>query len=364
MYQTSDPQTSFFGSMIYDQVIPQDHSLRKLAAAVDFSFVNERCKGFYKDLGRPCIEPQRMFKMLLLQYLYNLSDARVEQEVNDRLSFKWFLGLEVHQHSPDSTSLVYFRDRLGAETFADLFNEVVSIAKDKGLVSDQLHIVDATAVRAKVDLMRVRSKWSKERKDKGSDSGPNKPPPDFVGNHSPDPNARFGHTSPTKKVYGYKAYIQMDEGSEFIVSATVDPANQQEANHLPELLEAFPALTRPKKLLADKAYDTPQNHQYLQDAGIESGILRKRLPKNKVLRGCFAQSHNQSREEFISLAKRRAQVEHKIADLKHWHHLRVARYWGLAKMKIQLFLTATAVNLKRMIKILNWNLAPPQLLVA
>jgi IS5 family transposase len=60
--------------------------------------------------------------------MYNLSDAKIEDELKDRLSFKWFLGLEVDASPPDSTTLVRFRDRLGEETFAKAFNKVVEIA--------------------------------------------------------------------------------------------------------------------------------------------------------------------------------------------------------------------------------------------
>ena len=361
MFRKSDNQTSFFGSFIYEHIIPQNHFLRKLSQMVDFSFVNDQCKHLYKENGRPCIEPQRLFKRLLLQYFHNLSDAQIEQEVNDRLSFKWFLGLDVNQPSPDAASLVYFRDRLGEKMFAELFNHIVHLARKYNLVSDQLHIVDATAVRAKVDLFRLRNHASsKNKKDSQDPPLPSTPPPsshEFISQYSLDPQARFGHTSPTKKVLGYKAYIQMDESSEIIVSATADSANQQEANHLPELLSQIPKSYTPTILLADKAYDTFPNQAHLQELGIASGILLKRLPrKNPLQPPRFAGGRFQSNSEFRALAKRRCRIEHKIAEIKRWHSLRVARFWGLAKTKIQTLLSCTVVNLKRMVKLLTYSL--------
>ena len=83
-----------------------------------------------------------MFKIVFLQFLYDLSDYRIEDELNDRLSFKMFIGLDVEEAPPDHSSISRFRDRLGPEIFKDIFNRIVSMAKDKGIVSDKLHIMD------------------------------------------------------------------------------------------------------------------------------------------------------------------------------------------------------------------------------
>lgn len=75
MYKEQNKQTSFFGDLIYNQAIPKEHFLRKLSEVVDFSFVNEICEDLYcPDNGRPCWEPQVIFKAIFLQFLYDLSD--------------------------------------------------------------------------------------------------------------------------------------------------------------------------------------------------------------------------------------------------------------------------------------------------
>jgi len=93
MYKEQNKQTSFFGDLIYNQAIPKEHFLRKLSEVVDFSFVNEICEDLYcPDNGRPCWEPQVIFKAIFLQFLYDLSDYAIEDEINDRFSFKWFVN--------------------------------------------------------------------------------------------------------------------------------------------------------------------------------------------------------------------------------------------------------------------------------
>lgn len=79
-----------------------------------------------------------MFNIIFLQFLYDVSDRRIEEEVNFNLVLKWFVGLAVDESPPDSSSLTRFRDRLGEELFTNIFNQIVEIAREKGLVSDRL----------------------------------------------------------------------------------------------------------------------------------------------------------------------------------------------------------------------------------
>jgi transposase len=167
-------QHSFLGSYVYDKVVPRNHLLRAIDEMVDFSFVTELAEEAYcPDNGRPGWSPLLMFKMVFLQFLYDLSDYRIADELTDRLSFKMFVGLDVEETPPDHSSISRFRDRLGAERFMEIFNRIVEAARARGLVSDKLHIIDATDVNAKVDLYRIK----REYKDKE--------PETYIDNHSP-----------------------------------------------------------------------------------------------------------------------------------------------------------------------------------
>jgi len=107
---------------IYDRVIPEDHSRKLLNKAADFSFVNDLCRDAYTPaFGRPACEPEMMFKIIFLQVLYNVSDRRIEEEVNFNLVLKWFVGLTIDESPLDSSSFTRFRGRLGEERFANIF---------------------------------------------------------------------------------------------------------------------------------------------------------------------------------------------------------------------------------------------------
>lgn len=214
MIETRDSsQHSFFGNYVYDKIVSKDHILRKIQSTIDLSFVTELCRDAYcLDNGRPGWSPLLMFKISFLQFLYDLSDYVIEDELNDRLSFKMFVGMEVDEVPPDHSSISRFRDRLGAERFKEIFNRIVSMAKENGIVSDKLHIVDATDVKAKADLYRIK----KEYKDKE--------PNTYIDNHSPDKDARPGRKHQGKQCYGYKAHAIMDAESEIVLNVNTAPA--------------------------------------------------------------------------------------------------------------------------------------------
>jgi Transposase domain (DUF772) len=76
-------ETKLYYQLSLDRLVPQDHLLRRLAAAVDFSFVRSLCRPFYSHTGQPSVDPVVIFKMLLVGYLYGItSERRLAQEVS------------------------------------------------------------------------------------------------------------------------------------------------------------------------------------------------------------------------------------------------------------------------------------------
>ena len=87
-------QNSFF-AMLYEQLVLPDHLLRRIAATVDFDFVSELvCDCYCPDTGHPSWDPLILFKVVFLQFLYDLSDREIEEQVNLNLACKWFAGLQ------------------------------------------------------------------------------------------------------------------------------------------------------------------------------------------------------------------------------------------------------------------------------
>ena len=337
MYAEQSKQVSFYDEPVYTRTVPKDHFLRKVSTAVDFKFVNGLCKDLYcQDNGRPCWEPQLMFKVLFLQFLYDLSDREIGAEITDRMSFKWFLGIPVDEPVPDFSVLSVFRDRLGPERFAKIFNQVVKAARDHQLVSNKLHIIDATDVKAKVDQFRITEEIKKNEEANKDDEDKNNKDKQSQGKfNTPDCDAKFGRKSDNKKFYGYKEHIRMDAESGIIVECKTTPGNESDCSQFKDLLSTAPV---PGVITADKGYDSKENHQLLAKKRIRNGI---------ILRSNHTKLYTYPKR-VSRLAKRfRSRIEHKFAQQKHSHSLKVARYWGLAKVSIQIYLTAIVVNCKR-----------------
>jgi transposase len=109
------PQESFYGSYLYDRIVPTDHLLRKINQVVDFSFVRENLADSYKaEFGRPAEDPEFMLKLCLLQYIYGDSDRSVVENATLNLANKFFWELAVDSEVPDYTTISHFRaKRLG-----------------------------------------------------------------------------------------------------------------------------------------------------------------------------------------------------------------------------------------------------------
>lgn len=150
MLKAKSAQESFYGSYLYDRIVPIDHILRKINQVVDFSFVNDLVKDKYTpDFGRPAEDPEFMLRLCLLQYLYGDSDRQVIENARINLAYKYFLGMAIDEEPPDYSTVSYFRAvRLGKEKFQQVFQNIVQQCIDMGLVSGKRQIIDSTHIIA------------------------------------------------------------------------------------------------------------------------------------------------------------------------------------------------------------------------
>jgi len=157
MLKPKSPQESFFGSYLYDRIVPIDHLLRKINQVVDFSFTGQILKDrYHPDIGRPAEDPEFMLRLCLLQYIYGDSDRQVVEDARLNLAYKYFLGLAVDGEVPDYTTISYFRaQRLGEEKFRAVLEEIVRQCIDKGLVKGKRQIIDSTPVVANISSSSI-----------------------------------------------------------------------------------------------------------------------------------------------------------------------------------------------------------------
>jgi transposase len=142
-------ETKLYYQLSLDRLVPEDHLLRRIAAAVDFSFVRPLCRPFYSHTGQPSVDPVVIFKMLLIGYLYGItSERRLAREVSLHLAYRWFLGYDFDVPTPDHSVLSKARARLSSEVFEEFFRRSIELCRQAGLVEEGPVYVDSTLIRA------------------------------------------------------------------------------------------------------------------------------------------------------------------------------------------------------------------------
>ncbi|MDP2919558.1 MAG: transposase [Dehalococcoidia bacterium] len=171
---------SFFGNFLYDQKVSQGHFLRKLNEVIAWERFTKKLLVHYKgkgQIGQAPYDPTLILKMLLLSYLWNVSERMVEELTNDSLSVGLFLGIGANERVTDHSTLTLFKNRLiqngGIRIYEELFDEIIKVAQEKGVKFGKLQIVDSVHLVADVNITkdRQRQKEGKPPRDKDAHWG-------------------------------------------------------------------------------------------------------------------------------------------------------------------------------------------------
>ncbi len=151
---------TFFGTFIYDRLVPEGHFPRKLDSIIDWNVFTKQLIEFYNGgamYGRPPYDPAVLLKMLLISYLYNLSERQAEQHASDSLATKWFLGLAA-EAAPHHSTLSKFRTRVirngRSKTFEAMLATIVGMAQEGGVQFGTVQIMDSVHTVADVNTAK------------------------------------------------------------------------------------------------------------------------------------------------------------------------------------------------------------------
>ena len=276
-------------------------------------------KVYASPSGRPSHSVLLLFKALLLQTWYALSDYALEEALDDRLSFRRFVSLSVSERAPDHSVFSRFRDQLIEHGIHErLFQELNRQLDERGFMVKQGTLVDATVIEAA------------PKKPKKNEDG-------SAGKSEQDPDADWTKKG-GKYYFGYKAHVGIDQRSELVRKIAMTPAHVHDGNMLKSVLSGDEEWA-----LADKAYDSKKNHKILEANGINNGILIKGTRK-RALTPVEKQCNR-------ILSRLRSPVERVFGTLKRSYRYCRAKYLGLRKNRLQLALTCIAYNLRRMEKL-------------
>ncbi len=138
-----------------DSMIPQNHLLRQIKNCVNFDFIYEKAKPYYSNVGRKSIDPIVMIKMLLIGYLYGIkSERRLEEEVSLNLAYRWFCDIDLTQRVPDHSTFSQNRKgRFGDNSvFREVFNAIVIQCIKRNLVSGDMLVADGSFLPANISV--------------------------------------------------------------------------------------------------------------------------------------------------------------------------------------------------------------------
>ena len=395
-----------------EEMVPANDPLRKLNRVLDLSFIHDTVRDKYcADNGRPSIDPEVVIRLFVLQAFEGIASVReLMRQVHANLTYRWFIGYPITEKVPDHSALSHALDRLGDETFNDLFGRSIAQCRAQGLIDGRVVHLDATVIRADLNENHV-----------------NRPDPP----RRTDPDARFGRGPGGQMIPSYKQQTVVDGASRVVLGIEVMAGNEPDQRHATEVVDQACAQLGqiPEVVCADSGYGTGANRAAMEQRGIRlvsppqrvanqdgrsvfrveefaydeardeftcpagqtlhaaggSGRTRHYRAARSVCRQCvlrvrctakaqrilYVSSHyaalvrlreDTKTENFKALYRARAPViEGVFAEGKMWHGLRRAWRRGLSNMRMQCYLIGAVLNFKRLVSaVLVWLMAIAQ----
>ncbi|WP_456275017.1 IS1182 family transposase [Bacillus sp. AK031] len=145
-----------------EELVPQDHLLRKIDQYIDFSFILEKVRPYYcEDNGRPSLDPLVLFKMMFIGYLYGIrSERQLEKEIQMNIAYRWFLGLRLGDSVPHHSTISWNRHHRfkGTNIFQEIFDEIVLLAINHKMVGGRVLFTDSTHLKANANKHKFTKK--------------------------------------------------------------------------------------------------------------------------------------------------------------------------------------------------------------
>ena len=281
------------------------------------------------NAGRKPFDAVLMFKILILQSLYNLSDDQLEFQIRDRLSFMRFLGLSLGDTVPDAKTVWLFREQLTeANLVKKLFERFDKFLRKNGFSARKGQIVDASIVAAprqrnsrdenkQIKEGQVPEGWSETKK------------------RQKDTDARWTKKN-GKNYYGYKNHVEIDVAHKLVRDYDVTPASTHDSQVFEELLDET---NTSRDVWADSAYRSQEALDKLEQSGFREHLQRKGRRNKKLT--------EREKRGNTTRSKIRSRVEHIFGVQSQRAGCLVMRAIGIARATAKIGLRNLAYNIDR-----------------
>lgn len=307
----------------------EDFAILRLKELIDWDFFRTKLTEILPRVeargpgGAPSFDPLLMFKILVLQRYYNISDASAEKELKNQLAFRVFLGLLPGDKVPDKNTIWVFRERLGSEGIKSLFDHFNAFLDELNIIAKEGSLVDASFVEVPKQR-NSREENATVKKGDVPEEWKDKP----AKLRQKDTEARW-----TKKggqsYYGYKNHIKADLQSKLIQNYVVGVASEHDS----QVLEALVS-KNDKSIYADSAYRSDGIEKALKALGITSQIHEKGVRSHPLTKE--QQKRNQEKSRI------RCRVEHIFGFMSNSMNDGISRYIGKKR-------TEAAVGMKNLV---------------
>lgn len=299
-----------------DDLVPQDHLLRIIDKAIDWSFIYDLVKDTYSsETGRPSIDPVMLIKIPLIQYLYGIKSMRQTiKDIEVNIAYRWFLGLDMTEKVPHFTTFGknYTRRFKDTDLFEQIFSHILMECYKFKFVDPTEVFVDATHVKARANNKKMQKRIAHEealfyedmlRKEinddreehgkkplKDRDDNDKTPPPsngdfsDFTDDHpknqktqkmsTTDPESGWFHKGEHKEVFAYAVETACDKWG-WILDYTVNPGNLHDSRTFKGLFDKISDIGI-ETIVVDAGYKTPAIAKLIFDEGIKPLFPYKR----------------------------------------------------------------------------------------
>ena len=269
-----------------ESFVPDGHFLRKVDRFIDPAYIptlTARC--YAEGKGRPSIDPVVYFRMQLVKYLCGIdSDRRLCEDVYCHLAYRWFCRLSLEDKVPDHSSFSTIRDRYGEEIHEQVFNEIVKLCQQHGLVGESCRVMtDATLIPADAALdSLVHNDPEQARQEaetlEGRTRSIESPAPRKISNKThtsrTDPDATLAQKRGSPRQLKYKVHQSIDADSRVILDTHVTTgARHDNQPYLEQLnrIESRYGITI-GEAIADRGYGSAAIIRTLQEQGKQTFI--------------------------------------------------------------------------------------------
>lgn len=286
-----------------DTLVPENHLLRDIDRAIDFSFIYELVQDKYsQDQGRPSLDPVMLIKIPLLQYLYGIPSMRQTiREIQVNVAYRWFLGLDLTSSVPHFSTFGknYTRRFKETDLFEQIFEKILEECFLHDMIDSSVIFVDATHIKAnankkksiktmvKVQTMDYEAKLFQEINEDRQEHGKKPfadqeddedPPTKEVQQSTSDPESGLFHKGEHKKDFAYVTQTACDQNG-WVLGYTIHPGNEHDSRTFPAIYEKMREYD-PELMVLDAGYKTPAIAKALLDADIKP-VYPYRRPMTK-----------------------------------------------------------------------------------